>query len=44
MSATDMSAAIGDGPAPPALVTGGDPAVRPSGDPADPLVRGALLP
>lgn len=42
MSVTDIKAAIGDGPAP-APVTGGEPAVRPRGDPAEPFVRGALL-
>lgn len=43
VSATDISAAIGDGPAPVATDTGGEPAVRPKGDPAEPFVSGALL-
>lgn len=44
VSVTDMSAAMGDGPAPgPAPDTGGEPAARPSGDPAEPFVSGALL-
>lgn len=42
VSVTDIKAAIGDGPAP-APVTGGEPAVLPKGDPAEPFVRGALL-
>lgn len=33
---------MGDGPAP-APVTGGEPAVLPKGDPADPFVSGALF-
>jgi hypothetical protein len=47
VSATDMSAAMGEGPAPcatPAPVTGGEPADRPSGEFAEPFVNGALLP
>lgn len=44
VSATDISAAMGDGPAPAAPGAGGEPAARPSGDPADPFVSGALLP
>lgn len=44
VSATDISAAMGEGPAPVAPVTGGDPAVRPRGDPAEPFVNGAALP
>lgn len=43
VSATDMSAAIGLGPAPPAPATGGEPAARPSGDPDEPFVSGAAL-
>lgn len=41
---TDIRAAIGEGPAPPAPVTGGEPAVRPSGELADPFVNGVALP
>lgn len=44
MSATDIRAAIGDGPAPATPVTGGEPAVRPNGDPAEPFVNGAAFP
>lgn len=43
VSVTDMSAAIGEGPDPLAPDTGGDPAARPSGDPAEPFVSGAGL-
>lgn len=43
VSATDISAAMGDGPAPLAPLTGGEPAARPSGDPAEPFVNGAGL-
>lgn len=44
VSATDIRAAIGDGPAPVTPVTGGEPAVRPSGEPAEPFVSGVALP
>lgn len=44
VSATDIRAAIGDGPAPATPVTGGEPAVRPNGDPAEPFVNGAAFP
>lgn len=43
VSATDIRAAIGEGPAVPAPDTGGDPAALPNGDAAVPLVNGALL-
>lgn len=42
VSATDMSAAMGDGPAL-APDAGGEPAARPSGEPAEPFVSGAGL-